>query len=1409
MNIRTLRSLGLAFLLVSGAQVASAQGSQEGDEFNSVSGITVTDFRIMTNPTPWCTDSKRCQVVAPNYPLGLGVFPNNYFSLPAGNGPQSFEVRAVVQYADPMQPLNGVSVFIDDQFCSSCDVVYLQTPVIGTNPAEYRYLITHRSGSAFSTNGERRFTLRFNRVGSPAPVMDIRFGAIMVGEAYTDVLGYYNTPLLPLYILRDPPGGGSFSSITSSTNTCFGQSHSVSTSSEEGYWAKAKLGVAGEAGLFVTTEFELYGELGVSLSASRSETSEFEYRTCLQSTSTYTTANSGTPDDVFIVSANRYAYGMRTIIERPTCGTVTRSANFASSPVQRLLSQNWSESYIIGTVIPGVQQDIAGMVPGSPEYKLAVEQLSVWQQAIALNATIKANAPLTQTRSFNGGDLSFQYSETQTTSETTSIQYNAILEQGLTAEFGLEVGGSGVSAGGSIKMKNEYGNGETGSNESTNTLAYTLVDSDVFDNFTVEVRKDGVFGSNVFVLDSASSRTSCRYEGGFQLDQPSLSVGSPGNTSMTVIQAPIGSAVNFPLIVCNNSDITRTYYLRFSAATNAQGAILQAFGNTLNSNDNGIMLELTAGQCLNSTLSLTQPNAGVLDFSNINLYLYALCEEEYAPYIRSFVSVSAFYGAGNIGSICETSNGLGTIEGDFVDGVQLGSINNTGTGSIGGSAYTNYSTQFSSTLSRNGQYMASITSGEFSVNVLSAWIDFDQNGSFDPDELIGSFDTNSPYETTDLPFTVPADAVLGNTLMRVRTTYLPGPPPPSLDPCIAYDYGETEDYGIVINANTPQDCLGINNGTALPGTPCNDNNATTGNDTWNANCQCVGVPVDCAGVAGGSTVPGTPCDDGDPNTASDVYNANCQCVGQLIDCTGLAGGSALPGTPCNDGLASTGNDTWNNNCQCIGLPIDCAGVSGGNALPGTACNDGNPLSANDTYDSNCQCAGTLSLDCNGIPGGAAQPGTPCDDNDPSTGGDTFGANCVCAGLPFDCAGTPGGSLLPGTPCNDGNPQTTNDVFNANCSCVGELVNDCAGVPGGAAQPGTPCNDGNPNTGNDTWSVNCQCVGQTLDCTGIPGGFNLPGAPCDDGDETTGNDLWNSSCQCSGLPIDCEGVPGGLTLPGSGCDDGDPNTTNDIFNLNCVCAGTLALDCEGVAGGPAQPGTACDDGDPDTGDDIYNASCICAGLPLDCAGTPGGAVLPGTACNDGDPCTTNDVLGGDCTCSGTPLSVGTITAPLAADAGSTVTIFIAPLAGATNYQWTMPADWTSTNTGTFVLEAQVGSTIGAAEACVSVTANGCVVDGCTSVTVLDPNSLEDNTDLVWFTVQPNPSNGLFHLRPVGGALGDIDLQVYDASGREVWSALTRFISNPLAINLDGMDNGTYYLIAQRNGERRVMPLVLTR
>ncbi|MEZ4756941.1 MAG: fibronectin type III domain-containing protein [Flavobacteriales bacterium] len=218
------------------------------------------------------------------------------------------------------------------------------------------------------------------------------------------------------------------------------------------------------------------------------------------------------------------------------------------------------------------------------------------------------------------------------------------------------------------------------------------------------------------------------------------------------------------------------------------------------------------------------------------------------------------------------------------------------------------------------------------------------------------------------------------------------------------------------------DCQGVVGGPSVPGTACNDGNACTTNDTWNANCQCVGTPSpdsdgdgicnaqdNCPNVAGQI---GSSCNDGDPCTTNDVLNANCQCVGTPSpdsdgdgicnaqdNCPNVAG---QIGSSCNDGDPCTTNDVLNANCQCVGTPSpdsdgdgicnaqdNCPNVAG---QIGSSCNDGDPCTTNDVLNANCQCVGTPSPDSDGDGICNAQ------DNCPNVAGQ-IGSSCNVMGLP--------------------------------------------------------------------------------------------------------------------------------------------------------------------------------------------------------------------------------------------------------------------------------------------------------------------------------------------------------------------------------------------------------------------------
>lgn len=138
-----------------------------------------------------------------------------------------------------------------------------------------------------------------------------------------------------------------------------------------------------------------------------------------------------------------------------------------------------------------------------------------------------------------------------------------------------------------------------------------------------------------------------------------------------------------------------------------------------------------------------------------------------------------------------------TTDGDYIDGVELGSISNTGTGGNYGSAYNDYSAQ-STDLAVNSTHTLNITSGEYDEDHFAAWIDYNADGDWDDaGELLGEVVNTASGQTLQINFTVPGGTTLGAKRLRVRCYYGIG-----LSACDDSGYGETEDYSVEITDAT-------------------------------------------------------------------------------------------------------------------------------------------------------------------------------------------------------------------------------------------------------------------------------------------------------------------------------------------------------------------------------------------------------------------------------------------------------------------------------------------------------------------------------------------------------------------------------------------------------------------------------
>jgi len=146
---------------------------------------------------------------------------------------------------------------------------------------------------------------------------------------------------------------------------------------------------------------------------------------------------------------------------------------------------------------------------------------------------------------------------------------------------------------------------------------------------------------------------------------------------------------------------------------------------------------------------------------------------------------------------CEPSYTYGTSSNDYINRVQLGSIDNTpaGTGSNSGPSYTDYYSSTNTSIQAGTSGTLTVTVGPYSGETVAAWIDYNADGDFDDaGEKIGEVTNVAASSTAVINFTIPQATAASAKRMRVRTVYSTT----GLTPCDNYSFGEAEDYKITV-----------------------------------------------------------------------------------------------------------------------------------------------------------------------------------------------------------------------------------------------------------------------------------------------------------------------------------------------------------------------------------------------------------------------------------------------------------------------------------------------------------------------------------------------------------------------------------------------------------------------------------
>jgi hypothetical protein len=392
------------------------------------------------------------------------------------------------------------------------------------------------------------------------------------------------SPEVPFLILHDPPGDKSYSSFknTSSHSTC------VSFAMES---ANANIGNVtlhlGPDFVFNTgimfseqTEYNTIADLTFDIESSQSNTNSYETKMTFTTSEEYKTSEDnqliGRESDLFIGGALNLIWGLtKELAWNDTTHTVNLTTSVMVIPDGFATHYIYTAKQIELTVIPNLFA-----IGDTTSAALWQDFLDMNQDNID-NAVSNPNQPLNV--SFNAG-AGYTFEEENTIEYSHTVEYETVLSTEMGAQLGATLNGVGIEGGYKYRTVMTFGGSTQTEDTTTSTMTYVLADDDETsslnyqsDYFTVDVKKDPVYGTPVFNLLAGAS--SNRWE---QNTLPRDGVNLSANTyAATGLQE--GEEAVFLLYLDNTTQTAedRRYYLTLHHESNPGGAIVRINGMPL------------------------------------------------------------------------------------------------------------------------------------------------------------------------------------------------------------------------------------------------------------------------------------------------------------------------------------------------------------------------------------------------------------------------------------------------------------------------------------------------------------------------------------------------------------------------------------------------------------------------------------------------------------------------------------------------------------------------------------------------------------------------------------------------------------------------------------------------------------
>lgn len=465
-----------------------------------------------------------------------------------------------------------------------------------------------------------------------------RTGSLVKQGIVTGIRNKQNTfttqlPEVPMLILRDPPGDGSFSFWEKNNSVCTTTKASLEFATGGGGGISfdnapdVKI-VAAPLGVGKIIEVDTKFGAAISGTVSYQKVTDNSFETCMSVTEHIATTEDelvvGQDADVFVGLGTNIAVGFA---DEVTFDPLTCSAKVKPLVTVEPLTPTtfvYSQFHIKNNVIRYFDailnnQDLQLDSTARADY---IKSRDLWNSFLQDNASLKDKARFLKNLSFDAL-TNYEYTESSDTTSTQSTEEYVNSEGEVRAFIATEIEGVGIEAELKFIYSTSRGEGTENGVSKGITTGYVLADNDPGDAFTVDVKMDDVYGTPVF--KTLAGQSSCPWEDSTaNREGPNLQLSAGSQFVANNVPANKPAFFKFELGNLSASNEDWTYGISEIITSNPNGAIIKLNGEPF---DETQLVIVPYGTTVPVTVTVERGPADY-DYTGLRIALYSNCQFE-------------------------------------------------------------------------------------------------------------------------------------------------------------------------------------------------------------------------------------------------------------------------------------------------------------------------------------------------------------------------------------------------------------------------------------------------------------------------------------------------------------------------------------------------------------------------------------------------------------------------------------------------------------------------------------------------------------------------------------------------------------------------------------------------------------